>query len=58
MGEKARRLMVVVYATGRPPVPADQLEKYILLPDVTPIVVGFDPRTESEGCGEGDRADP
>ena len=47
---------VFVYAMGRPSLPADQREKYVPLPDVTPIVMALDPRTESDGCGEGDRA--
>lgn len=47
---------VFVDAMGRPSVAADQREKYVPLPDMTLIVMGLDPRTESDGCGEGDRA--
>lgn len=39
---------VLVYASRRPSLPADQREKYIPLPDVTPIAMGLDPRTDPD----------
>ncbi|WP_417477431.1 MFS transporter [Maricaulis sp.] len=39
--------MFVLYrVVQRPCTPAEQREKYVPLPDVTPIVMGLDPRTE------------
>ena len=49
-------VFVFVHAMGRPSVPADLREKYVPLPDVTPVVMGLDPRTEADDLGEGDRA--
>ena len=39
---------VFVHACRRPSAPVDQREKYVPLPDVTPIVMGLDPRTDSD----------
>lgn len=39
-------LFVLVQVSRQPCVPADQQEKYVPLPDVTPIVMGLDPRTD------------
>lgn len=37
---------VLVRVSQRPSLPADQREKYVPLPDVTPIAMALDPRTE------------
>ncbi len=37
---------VLVSVSRRPLAPADQQEKYVPLPDVTPIAMGLDPRTD------------
>lgn len=47
---------VLVRALQRPSLPADQREKYVPLPDVTPIVMGLDPRTDRDGHAHGERA--
>jgi MFS family permease len=39
-------VFVLVRASRRPTLPTDQQEKYVPLPDVTPIVMGLDPRTD------------
>lgn len=41
-------IFVLVSVSRRPCLPADQREKYVPLPDVTPIAMALDPRTESE----------
>ncbi|WP_211300684.1 MFS transporter [Simplicispira suum] len=46
---------VIVYASRRPSLPVDQREKYVPLPDVTPIVMGLDPRTDLDGDDGGRR---
>lgn len=46
---------VFVYASRRPSLPVDQREKYVPLPDVTPIVMGLDPRTDLDGDDGGRR---
>lgn len=49
-------VFVFVYASRRPSVPVGQREKYVPLPDVSPIVMGLDPRTDldaEEGRGPG-----
>ena len=48
-------VFVFVYASRRPSVPVDQRERYVPLPDVTPIVMGLDPRTERDCPGGGGR---
>jgi len=45
-------VFVVIRAARRPSIPADQQEKYVPLPDVTPIVMGLDPRTDPDGEDE------
>lgn len=47
--------LVFVYASRRPSLPVDQREKYVPLPDVTPIVMGLDPRTDLDGDDGGRR---
>lgn len=49
-------VFVLVHAMRRPSVPVEQQEKYVPLPDVTPIVMGLDPRTslDQHSHGEGD----
>lgn len=42
-------VFVFVYASRRPSVPVGQREKYVPLPDVSPIVMGLDPRTDLDG---------
>lgn len=49
---------VLIRATRRPAVPADQQEKYIPLPDVTPIAMALDPRTDPIKQGEDERVEP
>lgn len=44
---------VFVRASQRPALPANQREKYVPLPDVTPIVMSLDPRTDRD-CHEAD----
>ena len=44
-------VFVLVQASRRPSLPVGQREKYVPLPDVTPIVMGLDPRTDPEGHG-------
>lgn len=49
-------VFVFVYASRRPSVPVGQREKYVPLPDVSPVVMGLDPRTDldaEEGRGPG-----
>ena len=41
-------LFVFSCASRRPSLPADQREKYVPLPDVTPIVMALDPRTDAQ----------
>jgi len=43
---------VLVRALQRPSLPADQREKYVPLPDVTTVVMGLDPRTDTDGHAE------
>ena len=40
---------VLVFALRRPSVPVEQREKYVALPDVTPIAMALDPRTDLDG---------
>lgn len=47
---------VYIHATRHPSLPADQRARYVPLPDVTPIVMGLDPRTERDGNGTGGQA--
>lgn len=49
---------VFAYASRRPSLPADQREKYVPLPDVTPIVMGLDPRTDRDGPDAGEPVRP
>ncbi|SMX48803.1 MFS transporter [Maliponia aquimaris] len=44
-------LFVLVQVALRPSLPADQREKYVPLPDVTPIAMSLDPRTEAGSRG-------
>lgn len=46
-------VFVLVGVAQRPPLPAGLREKYVPLPDVTPIVMGLDPRTVRDGNGNG-----
>lgn len=39
---------VLVHASRHPSLPADKRAKYVPLPDVTPIVMGLDPRTDRD----------
>jgi MFS family permease len=39
-------VFVFVRASRRPSLPADKRQKYVPLPDVTPIAMGLDPRTD------------
>ena len=40
-------VFVLTQVARRPSVSADQQEPYVLLPDVTPIAMALDPRTEA-----------
>jgi hypothetical protein len=41
-------VFVLVQVSRRPSLPADQREKYVPLPDVTPIAMALDPRTDPD----------
>lgn len=41
-------VFVLIQVSRRPSLPADQREKYVPLPDVTPIAMGLDPRTDPD----------
>ena len=43
-------VFVLVQVSRRPSLPADQRERYVPLPDVTPIAMALDPRTELESA--------
>lgn len=45
-------VFVLVRVARRPCVPADQREKYVPLPDVTPVAMALDPRTEPDPAEE------
>ena len=49
-------VFVYVHASRSPSLPADQRARYVPLPDVTPIVMGLDPRTERDDHGAGGQA--
>ncbi len=49
-------VFVYVHASRSPSLPADQRARYVPLPDVTPIVMGLDPRTERDCDGTGGQA--
>ncbi len=51
-------VFVFVSVSRRPSLPADQREKYVPLPDVTPIVMGLDPRTDRDGPDAGEPVRP
>lgn len=44
-------VFVFARASRRLPAPADKREKYVPLPDVTPIAMALDPRTDRDGGG-------
>ncbi len=46
-------VFVLVRVSQQPCLPTDQREKYVPLPDVTPIAMALDPRTEPDPQGEG-----
>ncbi len=46
---------VLVHACRRPSVPVELREKYVPLPDVSPVVMALDPRTEGDGDIAGER---
>lgn len=48
-------VFVLVRVSRRPSLPADQREKYVPLPDVTPIAMALDPRTEPDRQDGGER---
>ncbi|MBK8525784.1 MAG: MFS transporter [Rubrivivax sp.] len=51
-------VFVLVRVSRRSSLPADQREKYVPLPDVTPIVMGLDPRTDRDGPEAGEPVRP
>ncbi len=48
----AYAVFVLVQVSRRPCVPVEQREKYVTLPDVTPIAMALDPRTEPEPAAQ------
>lgn len=46
-------VFVLVRVSQQPCLPTDQRERYVPLPDVTPIAMALDPRTEPDPQGEG-----
>ncbi|MFD2191466.1 MFS transporter [Pistricoccus aurantiacus] len=48
-------VFVLVRVAQQPCVPADQREKYVSLPDVTPIAMALDPRTDPNSQSEDER---
>ena len=51
-------VFVLIQVAQRPSLPADQREKYVPLPDVTPVAMALDPRTDPDDQGGGDSARP
>lgn len=47
-------VFVLVRVSQQPCLPTDQRERYVPLPDVTPIAMALDPRTEPDRQGEGE----
>ncbi|CAO1652959.1 Major facilitator superfamily protein [Parasphingorhabdus sp. NYA22] len=50
-------VFVLVRVFRRPGVAADQREKYVSLPDITPIAMALDPRTDPDGQNGGGHID-
>lgn len=48
-------MFVLVHVLRRPSLPADKREKYVPIPDVTPIAMKLDPRTDPDRQESGER---